>query len=428
MDLFNLYSDLVCKNIEYKPNVSFNLLKAGYWLEGNVLSKFKEKDFLNSQKYLSKISMDFVLEPMQHSSNAALVNIFTPCEFLHAMDIYPQFIEAFSSYLSGAGCESAFIDFAEKEGISDNFCSYHKAFLGAATSKVLPAPKCAITTSLACDANINTFRAISKECGINKYVIDVPYEYSKDAEEYVEMQLKEMVSFLEDNFNRKLNEDNLKKIILNENKSIDYYKKFLDKLAYKYYPNTLTLEMYRIFATHAFLGHDKVLEYYRLLLEDIDKCNEVKGNRILWTHLIPFYSEPLREIFNLNEDNQLVICDFNFDSLIQLDADKPYKSIAKKLILNHFNGGYDRKVDNILKMCNKLKIDGVVHLCHVGCKQSFGGAYILKEKLESNNIKTLIIDGDGIDKRNGNDEQIRTRMEAFLDIIEKEKRHDRICL
>ena len=292
----------------------------------------------------------------------------------------------------------------------------------------MPAPKCAITTSLACDANINTFRAISKECGINKYVIDVPYEYSKDAEEYVEMQLKEMVCFLEDNFNRKLNEDNLKKIILNENKSIEYYKKFLDKLAYKYYPNTLTLEMYRIFATHAFLGHDKVLEYYRFLLEDIDKCREVEGNRILWTHLIPFYSQPLREIFNLNEDNQLVICDFNFDSLIELDVDKPYKSIAKKLILNHFNGGYDRKVDNILKMCNKLKIDGVVHLCHVGCKQSFGGAYILKEKLENSNIKTLIIDGDGIDKRNGNDEQIRTRMEAFLDIIEKEKRHDRICL
>ena len=40
----------------------------------------------------------------------------------------------------------------------------------------------------------------------------------------------------------------------------------------------------------------------------------------------------------------------------------------------------------------------------------------MKEK----NIPMLILDGDGIDKRNSHDGQIKTRLEAFLELIESE--------
>ena len=34
----------------------------------------------------------------------------------------------------------------------------------------------------------------------------------------------------------------------------------------------------------------------------------------------------------------------------------------------------------------------------------------------------LILDGDGIDRRNSHDGQIKTRLEAFLEILSEEKR------
>lgn len=43
-----------------------------------------------------------------------MVNLFAPCEFLHALKIYPMFVEGVSSYLSGTKCEDGFIDYAEK--------------------------------------------------------------------------------------------------------------------------------------------------------------------------------------------------------------------------------------------------------------------------------------------------------------------------
>ena len=46
-------------------------------------------------------------------------------------------------------------------------------------------PRFAITTSTACDGNINTFRCVSNIYDIDNFIIDVPYEYSKEAEMYV---------------------------------------------------------------------------------------------------------------------------------------------------------------------------------------------------------------------------------------------------
>lgn len=43
---------------------------------------------------------------------------------------------------------------------------------------------------------------------------------------------------------------------------------------------------------------------------------------------------------------------------------------------------------------------------------------LLKEKLKDMNIPMLILDGDGIDRRNSHDGQIKTRLEAFLEMLD----------
>ena len=69
------------------------------------------------------------------------------------------------------------------------------------------------------------------------------------------------------------------------------------------------------------------------------------------------------------------------------------------------------------QLADRLKPDAVIHFCHWGCKQASGGSILLKEKMQKMNIPMLILDGDGIDKRNSHDGQIKTRLEAFLELI-----------
>ncbi|NFA58997.1 2-hydroxyacyl-CoA dehydratase family protein [Clostridium sporogenes] len=416
MDLIKYYGSIIKNNID-TPSRTRALLKTGYSLNYKFMDKFPNHKLPSSLQYLEKICMKFILEPLKYPKQSAMVNLFAPCEFLHALNIYPMFVEGTASYLSGTKCEDAFIDYAEKMNIPETLCSYHKTFIGAAESNILPKPRFSVTTTMACDANINTFRHVSNYFGIDLYIIDIPYEYSKDGEEYVVSQLHEMVEMIQDIMKVKLNEDELKRVLHTENLSRKYQLKYMKELSIRYFPNTLTLEMYKLFTSHIAMGRPETLEFYKRLYEDILTYDKCECKKFLWVHLLPFYQETLKKYFNNNKDMQLLACDLSFDYLEKLDVNNPYNAIAKKLILNHFNGPQLRRANSILHTAKTLNADAVINFCHWGCKQSNGGSMLLKKLMDKNNIPYLSIDGDGVDRRNSHDGQLRTRLEAFFEIL-----------
>ncbi|MFU0825854.1 2-hydroxyacyl-CoA dehydratase subunit D [Clostridium sp.] len=423
MNLIKAYGDLIKKSMS-SPKHALDLFKLGLNFEKFRLSILPDKYLPKSLQYLNKICINYVLYPLTHPNSLALVNLFAPSEILHAMDIYPLFVEAFSSFLSGFMIEDYFIDYASNFGLSETLCSYHKAFLGAAQSKLIPKPRFAIASSMICDANIRTFSHISELYNIPLYIIDIPYEYTKEAEEYVSTQLKEMVALIENITNKKLDLDKLKHVIKLENQSISYNKKFLHSLKDKYFPNTLTMEMYKIFLSHVGLGTEETLKFYKMQLDDIQSYPKSQGKRFLWVHLLPFYHETLRNYFNINENYQILTCDLNFDYTEELDYEHPFNALAKKMLLNQYNGGFEIKANNIANMCKELNADAVINFCHWGCKQSSGGTMLLKEILSQNHIPFLSLDGDCVDRRNTENGQIQTRFQAFLEVIEADSRKE----
>jgi len=87
----------------------------------------------------------------------------------------------------------------------------------------------------------------------------------------------------------------------------------------------------------------------------------------------------------------------------------------------------------VSNLADQLCPDAVIQFCHWGCKQSSGGSMILKERFREKGIPMLILDGDGIDKRNSHDGQIKTRLEAFLEMLDtgeektEEEEQKKIC-
>lgn len=418
MDIINFYGNIIKKNIKSNPNLSLNLIKFGLTLEEKRTRLSPDKNLPTSLQYLNTICVKYILEPLKNPNRSAFVNLFAPTEILQAMNIYPLFVEAFSSFLSGLQCEDAFINIEETSGLGETLCSYHKAFLGAIESEVLPKPLFSTASSIICDANINTFRYAASKYNIPFYSIDIPYEYSKDAEVYVVDQLQELILFMEELLEKHFNYESLKEVIDRENKSKQLLKKYYNELKYKYFPNTLTIEMYKLFASHVSIGRRETLKFYEMLLKDIKtlpNCNK-NTKRILWIHLLPFYHKTLREYFNFSNDYQILTCDLNFDYMEEMDISNPLASLSKKMIYNQYNGMFQRKIDNILEMYKCLNADGVINFCQWGCKQSSGGVQLIKSALTKENIPFISIDGDGIDRRNSSSGQIKTRLEAFLEM------------
>ena len=105
-------------------------------------------------------------------------------------------IECLSCYFSGYHLEDFFIDYAQNTGIAPTLCSYHKTFVGAIDSGAVPAPEYAVTTSLSCDGNLNTFRYLEKKKGVPFTFLDVPYRDDEASVNYLAEQLKEFASEL----------------------------------------------------------------------------------------------------------------------------------------------------------------------------------------------------------------------------------------
>ena len=87
------------------------------------------------------------------------------------------------------------------------------------------------------------------------------------------------------------------------------------------------------------------------------------------------------------------------------------------MLCNVYNGSYDRKARMVSDLATELHADGVINFCHWGCKQSSGGVMLLKDEIKKTGIPFLSLDGDGMDRRNSHDGQIKTRLEAFLELL-----------
>lgn len=420
------FGRIVGSNIAKHPKKSQNLLKFGfafaYAYSSLQMRYFPDQYWLPHQIYSTLVCNKLIRYPLSNPENSVVVNLFFPCELLHASGLKPEFVEGFAGFLNGACCERFFIDYIENVGMPKTLCSYHKSLLGAAFSEVLPKPKFVMFTTMVCDANIITFRALADFWKIPLFTVDIPSNNDEDAIRYVEEQLKQAISFIEENTNKRFDYEKLTEVIRRENRSMKLYKEYLQELSVKSIPNDLTSEMYKLFFTHVFNGTAEAERYFEILLDDAKKIKETNDRiRILWCHTVPYWQQSIRELFNNSNKYQLLCSDLNFDGIIELDESKPLRSLAVKLLNNHLKGSADRRADRILQMAKYLNADGVVYFNHWGCKKTLGGAGITKKLLEANGIPVLVLDGDGCDRENINDGQMKTRLQAFLEILEEKK-------
>ena len=362
-----------------KPELARQLLLLGYRAKDVQLLLAPEKELTPARQYAAQIAMDAMIAPLAHPQRAALVNIFMPCELLHA---------------------------------------FHKALLGMGLSGTAGKPLFTACTSIACDANNLTFRRLAQHYGIPHFYLDVPYDHDEYAVAEVSDRLREFAAFLEDATHQKLDEAALQQAVAHSGRTLELLQQAQAAKAGRNLHNDVTSEFYEVFVTHTMLGTPQAEQYARKLLADIEASPMGGGTRLLWAHAVPFYQAPVRERLNFSAENQLITCDMNADTLgCYMDPDKPFESMAARLVNNIFNGSAQHRIQRALELCRMQQIDGVVYFCQWGCKQTMGAAQLFKSALEAEGYPVLLLDGDGCDRANTMDGQTATRLDAFLEML-----------
>lgn len=348
--------------------------------------------------------------------NTVFATIFSPFEIFSAMGLNHVMWEIFAAVSSSVGLSGYFLETVEVKGIPRTLCSYHRASTGMLLSEIFPKPAAFVTPSTLCDGNNIIPQFLEEALEIPTFVIDVPSQLTEENINYVADQLKSLVSFLERVTGKKFNPTRLQKILETENQMQQFYTEYR-KLRKNYLPPTSPGERIAFFQAHTFLAGTKLsVNFYKSVLKFKNRFVPIENKkRVLWLYFMPHYPTHITEILQKNHI-EIVFEEVNHIWWKKLNPERPFHSLAYKLISNPLNLGTEKRAEVIKQMVEEFKADGAINFTPWGCKQSSGALRILEEHLP---VPLLNLEGDCVDVGNYMPGQLRTRLESFAESLQK---------
>lgn len=415
------FGEVVGGLVPTKPDRAEKLLLTAFKLKRFQTRRLPSAELLPSGQLGTRLALEGVVDALERPQEAAITSIFLPTEPFLAMGVRPLIAEALSDYTSGACAEDAFVRAAEEAGVPPTYCSFHKVLLGYAAAGALPAMPMVANCSVACDANNTTFRWLAAKTGAAHVYVDVPYTYDEDACVYVADQLREMAAAAEDAYGRRLDEGALAAHVARGQETLAAQTATLDARRGHYLHNDMVTDMMQTLTLHLSLGSEQALAMARGMRDDFARAEVYKGLNIVWMHAMPYFSPSLAAALNQSQAAQIVACDMQFDQVSfdgwTHDASEPWLAMAERLIKNSFNGPATRRIGRVAELARRTNADGVVCLCHWGCKETMGASQLAKRELEAAGFPTLVLDGDCCHRANNMEGQMSTRMGAFLEML-----------
>ena len=232
-----------------------------------------------------------------------------------------------------------------------------------------------------------------------------------------------MVSFVERHTGRKMDGAALRSAVEKTNKarslSIDIYE-----LA-KQTPSPLRSQDLKDFGIliALFLGTDAAVEVAQAYKDELTirtksmTADQGEKIRLLWIQNRIQFKNPLVRL--LEEDYRAVIVadefnDINWDAI---DPDDPYRGLAKRMLAIPLHGAGDFRIEHLKKLAQEYKVHGAVNPCHWGCRQGTGARGLIGTGLRNIGVPVLNLEVDCVDQRNFAEGQLRTRIEAFMEMI-----------
>jgi benzoyl-CoA reductase/2-hydroxyglutaryl-CoA dehydratase subunit BcrC/BadD/HgdB len=96
--------------------------------------------------------------------------------------------------------------------------------------------------------------------------------------------------------------------------------------------------------------------------------------------------------------------------------------MARRAIAIPLNGSIQLRIKHLRKLARAYRLDGAINPCHWGCRQGSGARGLISEGLKEIGVPVLNLEVDCVDRRNFAEGQLRTRIEAFVEMLERRPR------
>jgi benzoyl-CoA reductase/2-hydroxyglutaryl-CoA dehydratase subunit BcrC/BadD/HgdB len=358
-------------------------------------------------------------------NRVAWCGIAAPFDVLSTMGVTSCFVEFIGAMLASTGMAGEFLEESEHAGFAADICGYHRSVMGAAFKDLMPEPDFLIGTTLPCSGGIAVMENLAGHFNKDLFVLNVPQQQTENGITYLADQIKQMVQFVSDHTGEALDKEKLRAAIVKTNQAREILEKVY-QLA-KQIPSPANSKMLANFGIvmALLLGTDAAVDVAKTYHDEFAKRveNGIGGSgneqiRLMWIQNRIQFKNQLVELLE-NEFNAVIVIDeLNSITWDPIDPDDPYTGLAKRSISIPFNGEADRRIDHLKKLASDYKIDGAINPCNWGCRQGTGSRGLIAEGLKEIGVPVLNLEVDCIDQRTFAEGQIKTRMEAFIEMLD----------
>ena len=347
-----------------------------------------------------------------------------------------------------------FIMDAERDGHSEDVCTYVKSDLGmmlngevGPTGESLPKPDLLLLSYTGCFTFMKWFELIRQKYGCETTMLHVPYQgdarVSKNMRDYVVKQLKEtVIPALERVSGVKFDIDRLREYMKQSTKAEEDLVHVLQSA--KHRPSPIDGYFGAVYYIGpiftAFRGTPEATQFYSVLRGEIDqRVREGKGPitpegelteekyRLVvegppnWTSFRDFWKM-------FYEEGAVVVASTyakvggTYDFGFRHDPDHPLESLAEYCLGCYTNLNFPQRIDMICRYIEEYQADGLLINSIKSCNSFSAGQLLILREVEKRTGKpAAFIESDLVDPRYFSAANIKNRLESYFQMI-KQKR------
>jgi len=294
---------------------------------------------------------------------------------------------------------------------------------------MMPKPDFLIATTCPCSGGLATIENLALHFGKDLFVLQVPQNPSGESVKFLADQFQNMVRFVENHTGESLDPERLREAVKHTNRAREIMVETY-RLA-QHVPSPVSgrdLANYGVVMA-LFLGTKSAVEIAEAFRDEF-RARIRAGNggvpgeraRLMWIQNRIQFKHPLVRMLEEEYKASIVIDELNDITWEAIDPDDPYTGLARRAISIPFNGEVEYRVAHLQKLAREYRIDGAINPCHWGCRQGTGARGLIEEGLKEVGVPVLNLEVDCVDSRNFAEGQLKTRLEAFLEMIESRPR------
>jgi len=354
----------------------------------------------------------------------AWCGVVAPFDMLSAMNVTSCFVEFVGAMLAATGAVGTFLEESEHGGFAADTCGFHRAVIGAAMKGLMPLPDLMIATTCPCTGGLAAMENLGRMFGKELFVLDVPTSDTPESVHYLANQYRDMFRFISSRTGETLDEDKLREAMVKSNRARELMVE-----VYQLAQNVPSPASGQSLANFGivmalFLGTDAGIEIaqaykdeFELMVQNGQSGVPAEKIRLLWLQNRIQFKNPLIKMLEQEYQASIVIDELNDITWEAIDPTDPFTGIAKRTITNPLNGEINQRLDHVRRLSKAYKIDGAVNLCHWGCRQGTGARGLIQAGLKELEIPVVNLEVDCVDTRNFAEGQLRTRLEAFMEML-----------